>query len=156
MNDLFSTYEERLKSHMNFNVIVLLAIFTVFLVLIVCLLFWVKDKKLALITFLTSIAISLFIYFSSILPYQIDINKKDYIVYTGEFYIEEYFTSNRTDAYIFIVMPNDEKSIRYTVACDIDEIESDTSYYGYFVYAKKTKALVDIKIDYEGQDPTIY
>ena len=148
MDELILTYEAVLRNHMNFNVAVSLIILAIFLIIAVCVLSLVKDKKIALSSLIAGIVISLIVYFTSVLPYQMDINEKDYIVYTGEFYVEEYFSSNRTETYMVISIPN-EASIRYIVACEADGVEKDTSYYGTFAYGKRTKALVDIEIDHE-------
>ena len=130
-----------LKNNQNFWILLLFLLPVLYLIS-------KKHTEFFNFSLIAGIVISLIVYFTSVLPYQMDINEKDYIVYTGEFYVEEYFSSNRTEAYMVISIPN-EASIRYMVACEADGVEKDTSYYGTFAYGKRTKALVNIEIDHE-------
>lgn len=67
-------------------------------------------------------------------------------MYTGEFYVEECYGVSRSGMFIFVKNPDDKEVTRYHVECAVNEIERDTTYNGYYVYAKNSKTPVDIKV----------
>ena len=104
------------------------------------------ERNTAIILCVCSLVLSASIYFLKILPVQKDINQQSYIVYDGEFYVKETKTANRSGTYIYIQSSKDSSPIRYEVLCDINKINNDTTYTGYFVYSKHSKIIVDIRI----------
>jgi len=143
-----STYNDKLYSSIKFGIVM---IFLIIVIVLVALLLMNKNNLLerntSIILFACSLILSASIYFLEILPVQKDINQQSYIVYEGEFYVEEIKTASRSGTYIYIQASNDSTPIRYEVSCDVNEINNDTSYMGYFVYSKHSKIIVDIRIE---------
>ena len=143
-----STYNDKLYSSIKFSIVM---IFLIIVIVLVALLLMNKNKLLerntAIILCVCSLVLSASIYFLEILPVQKDINQQSYIVYDGEFYVKETKSANRSGTYIYIQSSNDSSPIRYEILCDINEINNDTIYTGYFVYSKHSKIIVDIRIE---------
>lgn len=137
-------YTQRLLDYIKLPTGIIIFIAVVTLVLIaVCL--KIKYRKMAIFTLIGGIVISAALYFTSIFPFQMDVQKEAYITYSGEFYVEECYSSNRSGSYILIRYGEENESARYKVLCDVTEIENATLYQGTFVYSKHSKCLVDIE-----------
>ena len=145
MEKSFEVYNDKLKDFIHLGIIIMVFIIVVFIALAI----WTcKDSgKLAVISLLAGLCLSLLAYFTSIFPFQRDINNQSYIEYTGEFYVEKHFATNGGGPYIFIKTNDDKKIVRYNLKCDANNIDFETTYYGTFIYAKNSKTVVNIEVD---------
>lgn len=141
--DIFQ-FNERVSRYLDISIIVIIAMLIVFLILlIVCLKIGaIKDTSVR-IAFAAFALLILFAYLITALPYQLDMREKAYVEYSGEFYVESYF-STKSGMYITIKRPEDKKIIRYRAPGNLTEIEDDTSYTGSFIFSKRSKVLVAI------------
>ncbi len=139
-----SIYDTLLSKELSFNV----GIIVIFSIVIIALIFssikFFGSKKLSIISAVMGLVIIIGIYWFCINPYRVDVKDQAYDTYRGEFYVSEYTISNRGGEYIYIQTLNNSSISRYKVICDADGIKNNTTYYGYFVVAKNSKALVDI------------
>ena len=136
-------YDQKLLDYISFSKWIIAAVVVVTLGLIL-LCIKVKYKKMAVVALVGGVAISLIAYAFCVYPYQKDINNQSYVTYTGEFYVEEYYSVNRGGTYILISCDSQNNATRYKVLCDVSDIENDKTYNGTFVYSESSKCLVDI------------
>lgn len=148
----YSQYTSALEACMRSYTHVILLIWGMSLATIVALLFISKGEgkkgkaqtgKSILWVLLLGVIISLLVYCIYILPIQKDIQETAYEVYAGEYYVEECYGS-KTHVYITIKRDNQNKAKRYTVLCDVKDVENFTTYNGVMVYSKNSKYLLDI------------
>lgn len=100
--------------------------------------------RIALVVFLLLMPVT---YFTSVLPYQLDIKQQSYEKYVGEFYVESYYFATNSGVHILLKRPTDKKSVKYRAPANLQNIEENTSYYGELTIAKHSKVLVDISIE---------
>lgn len=143
----FLIFNNKLNSYISLYSTILVILLIVFCLMVFVVLKFVKDIKLAIITASVGVVISLCVYSFCIYPIQKDLNDQSYITYEGEFYIEEFKTMNRTSTYVFIKTPENEKAIRYTLVGDISNFENHLNCKGKFVYAAKSKFLLEVSIN---------
>ena len=150
----YSHYTAALESCINSYTHVILLIWGMLLATIVALLFISKGEgkkgkaqtgKSILWVLLLGVVTSLLVYCIYILPIQKDIQETAYEVYAGEFYVEECYGS-KTHVYMTIKCDNQNKVKRYTVLCDVKEVDNYTTYNGVIVYGKYSKYLLDMDL----------
>ena len=143
--DQYSKYNAMLNNEKTVAITLIVIIIIIMFGLII---FGLKMK----IKYITSIAIvgciigSVFIYLVGIFPYDKDIRENAYETYTGQFTVEDYFSTNRGRCYVIIKYPESSRSFRYEVLCDTPDFELYTTYKGSFVTSKNSKCLVNIDI----------
>ena len=143
--DQYSKYNEMLNNEKTVAIILIVIIIIIMFGLVI---FGLKMK----IKYITSVAIvvciigSVFIYLVGIFPYDKDIRENAYETYTGQFTVEDYFSTNRGRCYIIIKNPKSSHSFRYEVLCDTPDFELHTTYNGSFITSKNSKCLVNIDI----------
>ena len=143
--DQYSEYNAQLNDYITFSFgIIILVCVVVLALIVVCIKF--KCKQMIIVSLIGGVLISLIIYSSSILPYQMDIKENSYKTYTGEFFVEEYYFVNRSGTYMLIKLGSEDNSVRYRVLCDVPLIENSKMYNGTIVYSKRSKCLVNIDI----------
>lgn len=141
-------YADKLEKIMRLNMGMAALMLVAMLVLVVfCLKF--KDTRMAIVSIVGGIAIVLAMYCFCLYPYQKDINEQAFITYHGEFVVEDYYYVGRGGAYILLQCPEEQKSVRYQVLCDVPEVENGRVYQGEFVYSKRSKCLLNIEIVHE-------
>ena len=150
----YSHYTAALESCIRSYSHVILLIWGMLLAAIVALLFIskgegkkgrVQTRKSILCIFLIGVVISLIVYCIYILPIKKDMQETAYEVYAGEFYVEECYGS-KTHVYMTIKCDSQNKVKRYTVLCDVKEVENYTTYNGVIVYGKYSKYLLDMDL----------
>ena len=140
-----TNYEELLISHIRVGVtIIIIAIIIFSIMLFESLRSGLIKKKSIKVAMALFLLIPVVIYFTSVLPYQLDIKQQTYVKYQGEFYVEDYYYATRSGTYILLKTKDNTESIRYRAPSDLKEIKINTSYEGMFVIAKHSKTLVDI------------
>jgi hypothetical protein len=138
-------YSQQLLDYIKLPIVIIIFVAVVTTTLIaVCL--KIKYRKMAMITLIGGIVISAALYFTSIFPFQLDVQKEAYITYSGEFYVEDCYSVNGGGTYILIQYGEENESVRYKVLCDVTEIENETVYNGAFVYSQHSQCLVDIEL----------
>lgn len=145
-NQIYTEYAEILFKYTKLPMV---AIYIGILILVILSIVAIKLKyfKKFLIWIIAGVMIVLFAYYFKVYIYKKDINNNDYIEYTGEFYIEDYYYATKNGLFILIKTPEDEKSIKYKAYGNID-IDINTTYYGTFVIGKNSRALVDLHTEY--------
>ena len=146
MEEKYPIYNELLRNELNQGIVILVILGCMAVaVAIFCLV--MKQPGLAFAAVGACAIILLLAFFLGFYPLQKDIDENAYITYEGELYIERCYHPYRSSVYILIKETGADKAIRYKVLCDVDQVRDDTIYFGYFVYAKSSGALVDIYID---------
>lgn len=149
MNELtLFEYAEKLSRYVKIGFTIMGIAFVILVVLVlVCWKFECLKEKSVLIIFALFIILIVTVYFTSVFPYQLDIKQQSYKKYMGEFYVEDYYkTSRSVSEYILIKLPNENYSTKYKIHESYIEIEPNTVYDGSFVYAEKSKTIVEIKM----------
>ena len=142
----YSQYTEQLSTKFNIGLVALILISCILIaVAIFCL--WMKQPRLACFTILFNAILVLSVYYFALLPIRNDIDTANYVVYEGQFYVEDYYSVTKSDTYILIQTTNDTDIIRYRVACNNINIEPKSECCGYFVYSACSKYVVDFYVE---------
>ena len=151
----YTEYASVLESCLKGRIMIILLIWSLLIVTIVALLYsdrkegkkYKNDTKKSIFSIiLLGVIGSLAVYFTSVFPIQRDIRENAYETYTGEFYVDECYGS-KTNVYITIKCGDQNKVKRYTVLCDVKEVENYTTYNGIIVYSKHSKYLLNIDLN---------
>lgn len=143
-----ANYEELLNSYSRVGTTVIIIAIIIFLIM-----FFVSFRSAIIkqrgvkVALALLLLIPIVLYFTSVLPYQLDIKQQAYEEYQGEFYVEDYYYATRSGTYILIKTKDNKESIRYRAPSDLKEIKINTTYEGMFVIAKHSKTLVDISVE---------
>lgn len=137
--------EDKISGQFVLGVIIISIIICVSIALIiVCV--KLQQKKLAISTAIFMMALIFIVSFVQVVPYYFDYKYESYLSYTGEFYVEECHSVNRSGAYIVIRFVNTNEIVRYKVLCNINAIEDDSVYTGTIIYSKRSKCLLDVAL----------
>ena len=92
------------------------------------------------------VVIELMAYITTVHPYRADIKDQSYDVYSGKFYVEDfYITRNGTD--IFIKHNENEEPQRYKVVARMNHIKEHSVYRGKLVTSRRSKVLLEAVIN---------
>ena len=145
MNQEYNAYAEKLVKYMKSNIIMLIVFLCIFIIFSIVLFSLFKEKKIFIYLMPCAAVLCLFVYVTSIFPYQYDIKNNSYVEYTGEFFVEQSNYSNRGPDRILIRTGDEIKSVRYIYAIDDVDVKDNTYYSGKIVWSKKSKVLVDFE-----------
>ncbi len=138
----FASYDEKLSRLVRLDTGVLIA-FICFCVIITVLCLYYRLKWGALSVFVICTLVVCLMYFNLINPQRLDIENQSYVIYEGEFSVDEYYYSSR-NRYIEIRIPGNDEILKYEVICTVPELERYKTQQGYFVISERTQLLLDI------------
>ena len=117
MGHNYSQYAELLSTKLNVGIAVLVLISCAMIAgIIVCL--WMKQPQLAWFLVFFGVILVLLVYYFAFYPIQKDIETSNYVIYEGQFYVEDYYSVTKSGTYILIKTTSGTDAIRYRVACN--------------------------------------
>ena len=145
MKQEYNDYSEKLIQYIKSNVMILIIVVCIFVIFSFILYLLFKEKKIFIYLALSAVLLCLFVYITSIFPYQYDIKNNGYEEYIGDFFVEQsnYYGSRGGPSYILIRTNNKTKSVRYIYAIDSIDVKDNTYYHGKIVWSERSKVLVD-------------
>ena len=138
-------YDQYLKTEITFAIGIIVVLFIVAIVAIGLLISGLKNNKRVVeeivVASLTILIIIVLVIYC--VPYMLDIHNKDYLIYSGKYFIEETIYGTGSDS-VYIKTENEDNVKRYGIASNS---LADGVHEGYFVYSKRTKVVFEMYCD---------